>query len=84
MGKVKLSDGREVENTITLPNGKTITMRPPKVSDLRAVSSIVDDVERDIAIFANLTGMTEDEIGELDIIDYRKLEKIYLDFTLPR
>jgi len=47
-------------------NGRKITMRPPKVRDMRAVSKIEDKVERELTLISNLTGLSPDELDELD------------------
>ena len=53
-------------------NGKKITMRPPKVRDMRAVSKIEDEVERELTLISNLTGLSHDE---LDFKEYKKLQE---------
>ena len=63
MAEIKLSDGR------------TITMREMKVRDVRAVSKIEDDAEREFALVGNLTGLSPEELDELPWSDYVKLQE---------
>jgi hypothetical protein len=56
-------------------NGRKITMRPPKVRDMRAVSKIEDKVERELTLISNLTGLSPDELDELDFKEYKKLQE---------
>ena len=59
---------------ITLSTGKEITMRTLKVRDMRAVSGITDDSEREFTIISNLTGLTTEELDDLEWSDYVKLQ----------
>lgn len=59
---------------IELSNGKTVEMREIKVRDVRAVSKIEDDAEREFALVSNLTGLTQEELDELPWADYVKLQ----------
>jgi len=59
---------------IILSDDKRVTMREPKVRDIRAVSSIASEEEKEIALISNLTGMTEEEIDDLSLADYAKLQ----------
>jgi len=59
---------------ITLSDDKRVTMREPKVRDIRAVSSIASEEEKEIALISNLTGMMEEEIDDLSLADYAKLQ----------
>ena len=65
MKKIKLSDG------------KTIAMRKPKVKDIKAVSHIKDDEEKEIMLFANLTETDPSEIEDMFLEDYTKLQEAY-------
>ncbi|PID40332.1 MAG: hypothetical protein CR984_03740 [Proteobacteria bacterium] len=58
----------------------TVTMRAPKVRDLRAVSGIKDELEKDIRIFANLTEMAPNDIEDLPIKDFAALQEAFTDF----
>jgi len=49
---------------IKLSNGTEVTMREPKVKDMRLVNGIADELEKEIAMLVNICEMTEDEINE--------------------
>ncbi len=68
------------DKEITLSDGREITMRPPKVKDMRVVSTIKDELEQDVRMICNLTGLTPDEIDELPLKDYYALQKEFTDF----
>ena len=68
MAKVKLSTGVEVE------------MREPVVRDMRIVSTYKDEVEKELNLIGNLTGLTADEIDELSLKDYGLLQKELTSF----
>jgi hypothetical protein len=65
---------------ITLSTGVKVTMREPKVRDMKVVSGIENDVEKEIALVKNLTGMAAEEIEELNMKDYALLQKGLSDF----
>lgn len=65
---------------IELSTGKKVEMREPKVRDMRIVSKFTDEVEKEINLVANLTGLTTAEIDELSLSDYGKLQKGLTDF----
>lgn len=67
---------------IKLSNGKTINMRKPKVRDLRAVANIKNEMEQEIQLISNLTGLSTDEIDDMDFADYKKLQEKLKDFLL--
>lgn len=66
---------------IETANGK-ITMRAPKVRDIRAISHMDNDDDREFALFCNLTGMVQSDLDDMDLVDYGKLQKAYENFTL--
>lgn len=65
---------------VKLSSGKTVEMREPKVRDMRAVKHIKDPEDRELAIFVNLAEMTEDEILDLPLKDYEKLQRAFEGF----
>ena len=69
-----------MEKEIELNSGKKVKMREPKVRDMRIVSKYTDEVEKEINLVANLTGLTPDEIDELNMNDYGKLQQGLKDF----
>ena len=71
-------EGAEIE----LINGRIVKMRRPKVKDNRAVAHIEDDSEREITLFASLTGLRESEINEIYLSDYMKLQQAYTGLAI--
>lgn len=69
-----------MSKVIELNDGKKIEMREPKVRDMRIVSKYTDEVEKEINLVANLTGLTPGEIDELNMNDYGKLQQGLKDF----
>jgi len=66
--------------SIELSGGKKVEMREPKVRDMRIVSKYTDEVEKEINLTANLTGLTTNEIDEMSLGDYNLLQKGLKDF----
>jgi hypothetical protein len=65
-------DGREV---------KTLKLRRPKVKDQRnAEKAAGDDAGRELNLFAALTGVNPEDLEELDMKDYGKLQERYSSF----
>jgi len=67
-----------MKKEIILNDGKKIEMRKPKVRDIRAVAHIEIEEERELELFANLTGLTKDEIEDMYLDDYSKLQDTYM------
>jgi len=65
---------------IKLSNGTEVTMREPKVKDMRAVNGIADELDREVAMLVNLCEMPEDEIDALSPKDFKKLDEALQDF----
>jgi len=65
---------------IKLNNGQIIKMRKPKVRDMRIVGEIENEVEKEIKLISNLTNMTTDELDDMDLDDYKKLQKVLASF----
>ena len=70
MKKIKLSDAKEMQ------------MREPKVRDMKNVSHITNDFEKEITLISNLCQKTPNEIEELSMSDFAKLDKALQDFLL--
>lgn len=79
----KLQETTKKDNMILLSNDKTIFMRTPKLRDVRAVKHIVDIEDREVALISNLTGLSEDELDDLDYQDYSLLDERLAAFLLP-
>ena len=65
---------------ITLNSGSVIKMRKPKVRDMRAVADIENEVEKEMRLIGNLTNLTFDELDELDVDEYKKLQDLLAGF----
>ena len=79
MSKVKI----ELAHSIEIDGAKVgvIQLRRPKVRDMLSVEKSVDnDAEKEIQLFANLSELSPDNLLELDMADYAKLQKAYQDF----
>jgi len=55
-------------------------MREPKVKDMKLVKDVEDDFEREIKLIVNLTEMTPQEVENLSMKDFNKLDKALQDF----
>ena len=60
---------------IILSTGTKVEMREPKVRDMRIVSTFTDEVDKELNLIANLTGLTLEELDELSLKDYSLLQK---------
>ena len=63
---------------VELSTGEVIEGRRAKVKDMKLVQGIKNDIDREIALIVNLTQKTPEEIDELDINDYGKLQNALL------
>lgn len=63
------------ETTIVLSDGKEVRMRTILVRDVRAVSHIDNDADRELTLISNLTGLTPDELDELPWADFQMLQE---------
>ena len=63
---------------------KALHMRRPKCRDLLAVEKEGGtDAEQEFRLFANLTETAPEELRELDMVDYIKLQEVYAGFLSP-
>ncbi len=56
-------------------SNQTITIREPKVRDMRAVGNITNEVDREIKLLSSLSQMTEEELDDLSMKDYGLIQK---------
>lgn len=63
---------------VVLSTGEVIEGRRAKVKDMKLVQGIKNDIDRETALIGNLTQKTPEEIDELDINDYGKLQNALL------
>ena len=58
-----------------------LQLRRPKVRDMLSVEKTAqNDAEKEIQLFANLCEVSPDNLLDLDMADYAKLQKAYQDF----
>ena len=79
-----MSQTIELDYPITV-NGEEVSRleisRRPKVRDMRkAQQAASDDAGQELHLFAVLTGRNPEDLEELDLSDYRKLQQSYSDF----
>lgn len=75
--KIKLTHSIEIDGAKV----SVIQLRRPKVRDMLSVEKSVDnDAEKEIQLFSNLSELSPDNLLELDMADYAKLQKAYQDF----
>lgn len=76
-----------VELTLKYPvtdEGKTYTslqIERPKIIDMMTSRKMPgDDAEREVALFAKLAGVSPTVIHQMDMADYKALQKVYEGF----
>ncbi|KGS54199.1 phage tail assembly protein [Burkholderia pseudomallei] len=64
----------------------TLTMRRPKVRDVRGATKRAqdDDELREITLFAMLADVAPDELEQMDMADYVAMQRAYDSFRTPR
>ena len=61
---------------------ESVRMREPTVADSETVSEMSgSDASREIHAFANLCGLAPDDIRQLPLRDFKRLQTAYLGFT---
>lgn len=60
-----------------------LDVRRIKVQDIKAVSNIENEQEAEFTLASRLTGLVEEDIDLLDIVDYLKLQD-YIKETLTK
>ena len=65
---------------IKLSNGKTIKMREPKVRDMKIINNIKNEFEKELTLIVNLTEMTPNEVDELSLKDFNKIDEALKSF----
>ena len=59
---------------------KEIVIKEPKLKDLKAVAHILDDFEQTVALIANKSGFTIDEMDEIPTHVYMRLRELVKPF----
>lgn len=55
-------------------SNKTVKMRDPKVRDLSLLDDVTGEINREISLVSNLCELPLDEVMEMDLPDYKKLQ----------
>lgn len=63
---------------VVLSTGEVIEGRRAKVKDMKLVNHIKDEMDKETTLIGNLTQKTPEEIDDLDIGDYGKLQQALL------
>lgn len=67
----------ELKHPVKLATGQTlakVTLRRPKVRDLKAAQRVSDKPEeQELALIAQLVGLTPEDVEELDLADYKAI-----------
>ncbi len=64
----------------TLADGTKIEMRKPTLLDLKQMEEGKTDAEKELILFRNLSGKTEEQINALSTDDYAIYQKILQNF----
>ena len=78
-----LGDSKLELATPLIVNGKEIkeiVIKEPKLKDLKAVAHILDDFEQTVALIANKSGFTIDEMDEIPTHVYMRLRELVKPF----
>lgn len=59
---------------------KVLRMRRPKVIDMLAIDTAGPESQKEVRLFANLCEVPPEALQELDLADYRSLQKAYQGF----
>lgn len=54
---------------------QAVTMREPKVRDLMIMDKVQGEAKKEVILLSSLCQLTEDEILDLSMSDYSKLQK---------
>lgn len=54
-----------------------LTLRRPKVGDIRAVAGLATDAEQELSIMARISGLVPEDLDELDFADYKALQEFF-------
>lgn len=54
-----------------------LTLRRPKVGDIRSAAHLATDAEQELFIFARLTGLVPEDLDTLDFADYKEIQRVF-------
>lgn len=61
-------------NQVTLSDGKKISIREPKVRDMVMLDDVVGEKQKEIELISTLSQLTEEEVLDMNLKDYGKLQ----------
>ncbi len=70
-----------MSKVIVLGNGESITMREPKVRDMMTAGEETNAEKKEVLMIANLCNLTFDEVADMNLKDYKKLQDAMLGFV---
>ncbi len=77
--EVKRADQVEVE--VIREAGTSIPLKRLKGKHAQSANKLTDDVEKSYFMLAKLSGLTIEEVGEMDLADIRGLSELLENFT---
>lgn len=72
---------------ITLGTGETLdtlSVRRAKVKDIRKMSEHKNDADKEMHLLSALTGLVPEDLDNLDISDYAKLQEVMKDMAVGK
>lgn len=54
-----------------------LTLRRPKVGDIRSAAHLATDAEQELFIFARLAGLVPEDLDALDFADYKEIQRVF-------
>lgn len=66
---------------IELSTGSKIEMREPKVRDMMTAGEETNAEKKEVLMIANLCNLTFDEVADMNLKDYKKLQDAMLGFV---
>ena len=72
---------------ITLGTGETLdtlSVRRAKVKDIRKMNEHKNDADKEMHLLSALTGLVPEDLDNLDISDYAKLQEVMKDMAVGK
>ncbi|GHT93719.1 hypothetical protein FACS1894122_09390 [Alphaproteobacteria bacterium] len=80
MEKIKLNEPIKIDGVLV----HEISLRRPKVRDrLLVEKGNCSDAEKEVNFIANLASITPEEVQEIDLQDYAKIQDVLRNFLVP-
>ncbi len=77
----------QLDYPITLGTGElldSLSVRRAKVKDIRRMNEKKSDDDKEIALLTALTGLVPEDLDELDISDYTKLQEVLKEMAVGK